>query len=667
MKTQDSFATTSWPDTLAGRLRTACAARLLPLLLLLPAVVQAQDYTYITNNGTITITGYNGSNGVVMIPGTIADLPVASIGDWAFYATSVTNVLIPDSVTNIGDGAFFDCESLTNVTLGSSVTDIGDWTFAFCPSLTSVCGRGNAPNLGGDNVFYGNLATVYYLSGATNWGPMFDGHPAVLWNPPVPFNYTTNNGMITITGYTGSGGAVTIPGSINFLPVTSIGDDAFDSCANLTSVSIPNSVTSIGSGAFASCTSLTSVTIPYSVTSIGDYAFSSCWSLTSVTIGNNVTSIGDSAFWDCTSLTSVTIPNSVTSIGDDAFYYCPSLSSVAIGNSVTNIGDYAFYWCISLTSVTIPNSVTSIGDNAFYDCWSLSSVMIPNSVTSIGGWAFWNCTNLPSVTIPNSVTSIGGWAFYNCYSLTRVYFQGNAPNIGWDVFAHGESGRAIPIVYYLPGTTGWENFAQLTGLPTVLWNPVDQYTYTTTNGTIIITGYIGSDSDVIIPDTLSGLPVTSIGGWAFSDCFSLRNVTIPNSVTSIGGWAFYNCTSLTSVSFQGNAPSIGSYAFSFDNPIIYYLPGTTGWENFSQLTGLPTVLWNAQAQTSDASFGVRTNQFGFNITGTSGLVVVVEACTNLANPVWSPVGTNMLTGGSSYFSDCQWTNYPVRFYRLRSP
>jgi hypothetical protein len=124
---------------------------------------------------------------------------------------------------------------------------------------------------------------------------------------------------------------------------------------------------------------------------------------------------------------------------------------------------------------------------------------------------------------------------------------------------------------------------------------------------------------------------------------------------------------LTSIYFQGNAPSLGSDVF--DNvtfATVYYLPGTTGWGNFSQLTGLPTVLWNAQAQTSDASFGVRTNCFGFNITGTSGLVVVVEACS-LTDPIWVPLQTNTLTGGSCYFSDPNWTNYPVRCYRLRSP
>jgi hypothetical protein len=95
------------------------------------------------------------------------------------------------------------------------------------------------------------------------------------------------------------------------------------------------------------------------------------------------------------------------------------------------------------------------------------------------------------------------------------------------------------------------------------------------------------------------------------------------------------------------------------------LPGTTGWG--STFGGRPTVLWSPQVQTSGASFGVRTNRFGFTITGTSNLVIVVEACTNLVNPTWSPVATNTLTGGSSYFSDPRWTNNPARFYRLRSP
>ncbi len=98
---------------------------------------------------------------------------------------------------------------------------------------------------------------------------------------------------------------------------------------------------------------------------------------------------------------------------------------------------------------------------------------------------------------------------------------------------------------------------------------------------------------------------------------------------------------------------------------IYYLPGTTGWG--ATYGDLPTAPWLPKVRTADVNFGVRTNGFGFNLTWVSDQVVVVEACTNLTNPVWSPVATNTLTGGSSYFSDPQWSKYPARFYRLRSP
>ena len=153
--------------------------------------------------------------------------------------------------------------------------------------------------------------------------------------------------------------------------VTSIGDNAFDNCSSLTSVTIPDSVTTIGDNAFDNCSSLTSVTIPDSVTTIGEWAFGYCSSLTSVTIGASVTTIGNGAFQYCCSLTSVTIPDSVTTIGDEAFAYCSSLTSVTIPDSVTTIGEAAFRDCSSLTSVTIPDSVTTIGESAFANCSSL--------------------------------------------------------------------------------------------------------------------------------------------------------------------------------------------------------------------------------------------------------------------------------------------------------
>jgi hypothetical protein len=349
----------------------------------------------------------------------------------------------------------------------------------------------------------------------------------------------------------------------------------------------------------------------------------------------------------------------VTAIGTNAFEYCRSLTSVVISNSVTTIGPVAFWNCTSLASVTIGSHVANIGDYAFGECPSLTTVTIPNSITNIGADAFEYCTNLIRVTLGTNVISIGDYAFWFCTNLSGVYFEGNAPSPGLSLF----SGANKATVYYLPGTTGWS--ATFGGLPTALW-PLTNWTYTVNSGTIALTGYSGPGGAVTIPGAIYGVPVTSISTNAFFNSASLTSVSIPNSVTNIGNYAFSGCTKLAGIFFQGNVPSLGSSVFAYDeNATAYYLPGTTGWG--ATFGGRPAVLWNPQMQTSGATFGVRTNRFGFTIIGTSNLVIVVDASTNLANHKWAPVGTNTLANGSSYFSDPQWTNHPARLYRLRSP
>ena len=407
---------------------------------------------------------------------------------------------------------------------------------------------------------------------------------------PRQYLYSSNGNAITILGYGGSGGTVTIPEKINGLPVTSIGDWAgtveclpksrlrsmllnitggtFHYCTNLTSVVIPNSVTSIGKYAFFLCKSITSITIPVAVTNIGLNAFLYCPRLTAImldtnhpsyssldgvlfnksqttliqfpggkvgnyTIPSSVTNIGVGAFSGCRSLTNITISDSVSSIGGSAFSGCTNLTSITLPDSVKNIQNYAFFCCDSLTNITLPNSVTNIGQGMFYQCTKLTGITLPNSVVSIGGRAFNQCTSLTSITIPNNVTKIGGEAFIGCSSLTSVVIPNSVTEIA-----------------------GWA-FSGCSRL-----------------------------KSVTIPDG-----ITKIEKAAFGGCSSLTSVTIPNSVTHINFSAFYGCTGLKGVFFNGNAPT-GRYLDVFGgcpNATVYYLPETKYWHN--TFGGRPTAVW----------------------------------------------------------------------------
>ena len=360
-------------------------------------------------------------------------------------------------------------------------------------------------------------------------------------------------------------GSVTIPNRVSknnvIYDVVRIGDYAFEYCANLTSINIPNSVTSIGCLAFIFCTGLTSIAIPNSVTSIGDNAFCECTSLTSITIPNSVTSINYGVFGGCSSLTSITIPTSVMSIGGGAFQNCTALTSVTIPNSVTSIGHSAFAGCIGLTSITIPNSVTSIGDCTFFGCSGLTSITIPNSVTSIGDSAFLGCHDLTSVTIPNSVTSIGNSAFAYCYNLLSITIPNSVTNIGLGIT---KSCYKLASIVVSEGNNVYDSRDNCNAIinsntneliagckNTIIPNDV------TSIGTSAFSGcYIGETS-FTIPNS-----VTSIGDEAFWNCNFLRYLTIPNSVTSIGHDAFAYCYGLNSVTLN-SATSLGDNAFFY--------------------------------------------------------------------------------------------------------
>ena len=324
----------------------------------------------------------------------------------------------------ICDSAFFFCGSLFEIVIPSSVTSIGDWAFSFCSSL----------------IYISIPKSVIYLNGNpfAEWnGKLECLSPNFVYEDDVLFNKDKSR-IISFRNQNIE--SYVIPSS-----VTSIGDRAFYGCSSLSEIVLPSCVTSIGDRAFYGCSSLSEIVIPSCVTSIGKGAFRGCYSLSEIVIPSSVTSIGDWAFSFCDSLSEIVIPSSVTNIGDSAFSGCRSLSEIVIPSSVTSIGDRAFSRCFSLKYISIPKSVIGLNGNPFaewngkLECLSpnfvyeddvlfnkdksriisfrnqnIESYVIPSSVTSIGKGAFSYCVSLSEIVIPFSVTSIGDSAFYNC-------------------------------------------------------------------------------------------------------------------------------------------------------------------------------------------------------------------------------------------------------------
>ena len=573
----------------------------------------AFTFTYTTANGAATIWGWQAARGTlltlplsVVIPSFIDGYPVTRIEDDAFSGEGFYQMTIPSSVTSIGSRAFKNCSS-----------------------LSSIVFKGNAPTLGAD-VFLGTsaypwvTATITYPSAATGWGATYGDLTTVADYSDV-LTCTTNadHTFVTIMGYTGAGGILVIPASIDKLPVTTIGDHAFQGCSGLTSVTIPDSVTRIGTRSFQGCSGLTSVTIPNSVTRIGTQAFQGCNGLTSLTVPDSVIRIGTQSFQNCSGLTSATIGSGVAHIGAGAFDSCSGLNKITFKGNAPTLGDDAFsgvtafvtYPCaakgwdvsfgglLKVADYTSSSSggLTTVADNVDGCTYTISTdrtsititgyvgeggaVVIPSSisgrpVTAIASGAFQNSNSLTSLTIPSSVKSIGDNAFSGCFGLTSLTIPTSVTRIGSGTF---------------------ENCSSLTS--------------------------------VTIPDG-----VTSIGDFAFASCVGLTSLTIPKGVTRIGDGVFQDCSGLTNIVFKGNAPALGLDAFSGVTATITYPSAATGWSaSFGGSTAVAdyTDVW--AYTTSENNSAVTITSY----TGRGGAVVIPSSIDGL--PV-TRIGDNAFSG-----------------------
>ena len=532
----------------------------------------------------------------------------------------IGNVIIPEKVSydgqvytvvGIGESAFMGCENLTGIVIPKSITEIGEWAFEDCTKIESIVVDAENKNYDSRNncnalietstktllvgckntkipdgveiieeyAFYlcEGLTELYIPESVKNikYGA-FIGCSAGLKSIAVDVDnefYDSRNDCnalietstnTLLLGCTNS----TIPGGI-----TSIKDAAFFG-TSLTGIAIPNSVKKIGTEAFAN-SGLKSIEIPDSVTDLGYWTFNGCTSLENVSLSNSILVYGAGIFEDCISLENVTIPDGATVIGDDMFRGCTSLVAVTIPGSVTNIEDGAFRGCISLANIEIPNSVNSIGSRVFEGtAWYANQ---PDGVLYIGNFllgykgdmpenthidvkegtenicsgAFEDCFSLVSIEIPNSVTIIGNYAFDNTawyenmddgiiYINNVLYkYKGAMPENTSVKVKEGTVSISDYAFFYE------ENLSSVEFPSTLDYIGFGAFEYCT------------SLESVVLPDG-----VTAIDDQVFGNCSSLVSIEIPNSVTSIGRFAFYDCTSLANATVPNGISIIREGMFS---------------------------------------------------------------------------------------------------------
>jgi len=475
------------------------------------------------------------------------------------------------------------------------------------------------------------------------------------------FTYTTNSGSAEITGYTGTGGSIVIPGTISGLPVR-IADNAFRYVDTLTDVTISNGVTRIGDNAFDAC-SLTSVAIPASVSDIGNRAFADDANLTLTNIAVDAGNVSYS------STNGVLFNKSRTLL-----IQCPSgkTGSYAVPLGVTTIGDSAFRYCKVLAEITLPEGVQEIRSIAFFGCFDLASISLPTSLTAIRSYAFMSCRSLTNLVFSANINVIESSVFSGCDSLANITVDGTNPTYS---STNGVLfNKAMTLLIQCPGgKTGWftipasvtsvgERALISSGLVGIdvdpanaVYSSIDGIMFSK-DGTVLLQCPGGKAGDYSLPTN-----VLNIAKRAFAACDNLTSVTIPESVTNVSSRAFED-GALTAVYFLGDAPTVDGDIFDGCSAAlrVYTLPGTMGWAaTFAGYTPEP---WSPHITAAGLDSG--SGHFGFLADWAAGMKAVLQVHTNLVSTDWQPLYTGTFVNATHHFDDPEWTNNPSRFYRL---
>ncbi|AEF84138.1 surface antigen BspA [Treponema primitia ZAS-2] len=496
------------------------------------------------------------------------NIPYSSI-EYRPNKDKIVSLILPDTITNIGEYMFRDCTALESVDLPDHLTTIKNHAFYNNSSLTSIIFPDSLVSIGNE-AFRGCNGITFQTTGNNVHVSTLESGKVLICNGVILEWLADKTGAITIpegitdigTVFQGSGiTSIDMPNSLN-----AIGDYAFRGCTSLTSIDLPDSLTTIGEGAFIGCTLLAAIDL-YStqLTSIGGYAFSGddafngCTSLTSIDLPDSLTTIGRYAF-AFSSLTSIGLPDSLTTIGEGAFFACASITAVNLsGTQVTSIDEYTFQGCTSLAAIDLSSiQLTSISGYAFNSCTSLTTIDLAGTqITSISGYAFNGCTSLAAINLSGTqVTSISSSAFSGCTALASVDLPYTLTTIGDDAFKGCNN-----ITFHITGsgqfsTGGNGKLLIKNGVTLIAARTGGDITIPagiTDIGTVFRSSQITS---IILPASL-----TSIGNEAFKGCSLLESISLPNTLTSIGNETFKGCSLLESISLPDTLTSIGEQAF----------------------------------------------------------------------------------------------------------
>lgn len=468
------------------------------------SLLQISDYAFYNCNTLESVTFKEGCQ-------------LETIGEYAFrFCSNLKAINLPDTVTEIGKYAFADCSGATTLKLPANIETLGDYAFAATDSLVSVEFPESLKTTGQYTFAYSGVESVKFNEGIEFLGA-FAATPT----------YSTNSYLFL---YCDNLKKVELPSSLK-----GIGQYTFAYCSSLEDITLPANLELIGQNAFRG-SGLKSFTVPANVTILYNYILAECPNLTSVTFHDGITELKQYVFKASAQLTDIVLPTSVTKIGSDCFYGTAittmDLSNIKITSATANL----FRDCTKLTSVTLHPDSTNLGNYFFAGCTSLETVTIPSGIKYLGTYTFQGCTALKEITLPSAMTLIGtsataatnssaAYTFQDCTSLTTVNGLEKITKMSKGVFAGCTSLAEVNLAACTQ--IGYENFMGCTAL-----------------------------KNVVLPK------VTSVGANAFDGCTSLESIEIGAKVTSVGKYAFGNCPKLTTVTMNDTSTSVGTYAFA---------------------------------------------------------------------------------------------------------